>query len=150
MNARLAGLAVMLAALGACDRFGGTRIEMANPPHTRPGLWVETGTLTGKPTAPFPFCDPGRAIFPPRDAHCSQWRANRASDHSIVFDAVCTAFGATIRMHRRIVGDLSSAFTDDITSTSDAPGDQPLSAHHQLRYQGACPAGMKPLNPTAG
>jgi hypothetical protein len=60
------------------------------------------------------------------------------------------AFGATIRMHRRIVGDLASAFTDDTTSTSDAPGDQQLSSHVQLRYQGACPPGMKVFNPTAG
>ncbi len=75
---------------------------------------------------------------------------SRATDHALVFDADCTAFGATIRMHRRIVGDLASAFTDDTTSTSDAPGDQQLSSHVQLRPQGACPPGMKVFNPTAG
>lgn len=149
MNLRLVALATVLAALGACNPFGGTPIDMANPPHTKAGLWAETGVFHGQPRAPFSFCDPGRAIFPPKDPSCSQWQAVRTVDGAIDFHAVCADAGATIRMHRHIVGDLASGFTDDVTSVLDAP-DNTLSAHSVLRYVGPCPSGMKPLNPTAG
>ena len=59
MNLRLVALATVLAALGACNPFGGTPIDMANPPHTKAGLWAETGVFHGQPRAPFSFCDPG-------------------------------------------------------------------------------------------
>ncbi|HEX3407835.1 MAG TPA: hypothetical protein VHS81_11400 [Caulobacteraceae bacterium] len=150
MIARRIGIAAALAALAACSR--GTPIDMTNPPHTRAGAWVETGTLHGQARAPFTFCDPGRAIFPPKDATCSQWQAVRLPDGAIEFNAVCADSGATIRLRRRIVGDLASSFTDDITSVMEAPN-QPksaLSAHSVLHYQGPCPPGMKPFNPTAG
>lgn len=149
MKRRLAALATALAALGACNQFGGTPVDMANPPHTKAGLWVEAGTLHGQTRAPFQFCDPGRAIFPPKDAACSQWQAVRTPDGAIDFHAVCADAGATIRLHRHIAGDLASAFTDDITSTMDAPKNT-LSAHAALRYVGPCPPGMKTFNPTAG
>ncbi len=151
MNLRLASLATVLALLAACNRIG-TPVDMANPPHTKAGAWVETGTLHGQARAPFTFCDPGRAIFPPKDASCSQWQAVRTPDGALDFNAVCADTGATIRLHRHIVGDLASAFTDDITSTMDAPKEpkSTLNAHSVLRYQGACPTGMKPFDPAAG
>jgi hypothetical protein len=149
MKLRLAALATALVALGACDRFGGTPIDMANPPHTKAGLWAEAGTFNGKPRAPSTFCDPGRAIFPPKDRNCSEWQAMRTGDGAIDFHAVCPDSGATIRMHRHITGDLASGFTDDITSDLDAPRNT-ISSHSVLRYVGPCPPGMKPINPTAG
>jgi hypothetical protein len=150
MKARLALLVTVLAGLGACNQ--GTPIDMANPPRTKAGVWVESGTLHGQARAPFTFCDAGRPIFPPKDATCSQWQAVRLGDGSLDFNAVCADHGATIHMHRRIVGDLATGFTDDITSVMDAPNEprSTLSAHSALRYQGPCPPGMKPFNPAAG
>ena len=150
MIARWIGIAASLLALAACNQ--GTPIDIANPPHTKAGAWLETGTVHGQARAPFAFCDPGRPIFPPKDASCSQWQAVRLGDGSIEFNALCADFGATIRLHRRIVGDLASSFTDDVTSTMEGPkvAKTTLSAHSVMRYQGACPPGLKPVNPTEG
>ncbi|HWF76170.1 MAG TPA: hypothetical protein VN694_03250 [Caulobacteraceae bacterium] len=150
MIARRMGIASGLLALAACNQ--GTPVDMANPPHTRAGAWVETGTLHGQTRAPFTFCDPGRPIFPAKDASCSQWQAVRLGDGSLDFNAVCTDGAATIHLHRRIVGDLASGFTDDITSTMDAPNEpkNALTAHSVLRFQGPCQPGMKPITPAAG
>ncbi len=150
MIARRIGLAAGILTLAACNQP--TSIDMANPPHTKAGMWAETGTLHGQPHAPFTFCDPGRPIFPPKDASCSQWSAARLGDGSIEFNAVCADSGATIRLHRRIAGDLASGFTDDVTSTMEAPNapKRTLTARSVLRYQGACPPGTPPANATAG
>jgi hypothetical protein len=142
----------MLAGLAAaCNRVG-TPIDMAHPPQTKAGLWTETGVLHGQPHAPFTFCDPGRAIFPPKDASCSQWEARRMPGGDFLFEATCSKDGAVVRLHRHVVGDLATGFTDDITSTMDAPNEprSTLSAHAELHYKGACPPGMQTFNPTAG
>jgi hypothetical protein len=148
---RLTSLAAGLAALGACEPSG-TPIDMANPPHTKPGAWVETGTQLGQPIKPFSFCDPGRPVFPPKDATCSEWRAVRTADGAIDATAECAKYGAKLHMHRRIVGDLASAFSEDITSVMEAPNEpkSTLSAHRQFRYLGACPPGLRLLQSAAG
>jgi hypothetical protein len=150
MIARRIGIAAGLITLAACNQ--GTPIDMANPPRTKAGAWVETGTLHGQARAPFTFCDPGRPIFPAKDASCSQWQAVRLGDGSLDFNAVCAQQGATIHMHRRIVGDLASSFTDDITSIMDAPNEprSTLTAHSALRFQGVCQPGMQSISPTTG
>ena len=150
MRLRLTSHAASLT-LAACGPAG-TPIDMANPPHTKAGAWVETGTALGRPIKPFSFCDPGRPILPPKDATCSEWRAVRAADGAIDSTAVCAKYGATLHMHRRIAGDLASAFTDDITSVMEAPNEpkSTLSMHHQFRYLGACPPGLPPFQPAAG
>ena len=151
MIARRIGIAAGLLALAACSQAG-TPIDMANPPHTKAGAWVETGTLHGQARAPFIFCDPGRPIFPAKDATCHQWQAVRLGDGSLDFNAVCTDGAATIHLHRRITGDLASSFTDDITSTMEAPNEpkNTLTAHSVLRFQGACTPGMGKLTPAPG
>jgi hypothetical protein len=151
MIARRIGIAASLAALAACSQAS-QPIDMANPPRTKAGLWVMTGSLHGQARAPFTFCDTGTAILPPKDPSCSQWQALRTADGAIEFNAVCTDSGATIRLHRRIVGDLASSFTDDVTSTMEAQG-QPkstLTSHAVLRFQGPCAPGMKPFNRIGG
>lgn len=153
MKMRSDACAGALAALAACSPAGGgTAIDVAHPPQTKPGAWVETGMMAGRAIKPFSFCDPGRPVFPPKDPTCSQWRAVRRADGAIEATAECARYGATLRMHRRITGDFASAFTDDLTSVMEAPNapKSTLSMHHAFRYLGACPPGMKPFQPGAG
>ena len=149
MKLRWAGLASLLGALGACSPSGGgAAIDLANQPRTRPGLWLETMTIDGQAHPPSPFCDPGHGVFPRGDPDCSQWRATRAPDGSLHLDAVCAKLGGTFTLHRRITGDLASAFVDDIESVGEAPNEpkHTMRLHVALRYQGACPPGVHAAN----
>lgn len=146
MKARLAALLAGVAGLGACNQLGGSPIDMANPPRMKAGLWVMSGALEGEPVRPMQECSAGDvSILPPKDPACSQQLAARTPDGSIDYHAVCNRFGQTLRVHRHIVGDISSAFTADTNSVVQKPGaaDINLSSHFQYRYHGACPPGMK-------
>lgn len=145
MDARWSACAAVLAALGGCGP------DFASPPRTRAGLWVTTVILNGRPRPPAPFCDPGHAVLPRADPACSQWRPTQIQS-GVMLDAICARLGGTMRLHRRIVGDFTRAYTDDVSVFGAAPNEPPttVSVHFDYRYQGVCPPGMKTFNPAAG
>jgi hypothetical protein len=150
MNARLAGLAASLAGLAACNPLGGTAIDLANQPRTSAGLWVETAMLNGHAQPPKTFCDPGSGVFPLEEPGCSQ-RATRTSDGALHLDVDCKG-DVPITIHRRVVGDLSSAYVSDSTTVAGKPNgpQDSLTAHFQFRRQGACPPDRAPAKVTHG
>ncbi|HXQ13636.1 MAG TPA: DUF3617 family protein [Caulobacteraceae bacterium] len=116
----------------------------------KPGLWRQSYSFDGAPTATRVLCSSGGSLAPPRlGGVCSKYELRRTAAGGLIADAVCTQDGLTATMHSEDTGDFSRHFTEDNSITNGFPGQPPQTSrgHLDTEYLGPCPSGAKPAQP---
>lgn len=122
-------------------------------PERKAGQWEIALEMAGAPAMTMQMCidaatdrmlqESGTAT---PGSQCANTDA-RQENGSYIVESVCTINGARTRSRAVMTGDFDSAYTVDITSTTEG-GDTGMPPHSTLRqvatWKGACPAGMAP------
>jgi hypothetical protein len=124
-----------------------------NLPARKPGLWQMSMTIAGHPMATKQCVDAVtdrqmmQSSFARNADKCSSLTSSR-SGSTITVDATCALNGGVVtRTHAVIAGDFQSEYTVDAnTDISGGPAQMPKHSQikQDVKWIGACPAGMKP------
>jgi Rieske Fe-S protein len=140
--------AALLAATGAC--FAGASAQEL--PKRKPGLWQQSMTMAGAraPASSVTMCTDehmDKMLMQRSEGaeRCTQ-QSVRREGNAVLFDAVCTHQGSTVRTKGRFTGDFNSRYSGAMHSTFDPPinGMKEMRQQVEARWLGPCKPGQKP------
>lgn len=124
----------------------GAEVPIGSLPAVKAGYWEATITSAGKRAENEHACESGRRVPITMGEACSKVTLHKSALGAFTLEAQCGAKGMSLHMLMKAKGDFQSHYTIDNTSTLKMEGqpEQVDTSHREVRYVGACPAGMRP------
>lgn len=130
------------------DEPVGAEVAIGSLPAVKAGYWEAVVTSAGKPPQKEHACESGKRVPITMGEACSKVTLHKSALGTYTLEAQCGGKGMSLHMLMKARGDFQSRYTVDNTSTLKMEGqpEQVDTSHREVRYVGACPAGMRPAD----